>query len=85
MALHRKEFRSFEAAQNLRRDFSSLIDCATDGWVPPEYLEVAKAGNVAMFEGVLHALLTNKEADDDEPIKDEKDLRAIWSLDLPGQ
>jgi hypothetical protein len=53
--------------------------------VPPEHWENAKAINVAMFEGMLQAVLTNKDADDDEPVRDEKDLRAIWPFDLPGQ
>jgi hypothetical protein len=48
-------------------------------------LEVAKAGNKAMFEGMLQAVLTNKDVDDDEPIRDEKDLRGIWPFDLPRQ
>lgn len=34
LALHAKEYRFFEAAQNLKRDLSSLLDSASDGWVP---------------------------------------------------
>jgi hypothetical protein len=37
-----------------------------------------------MFEGMLQAVLTNKDVDDDEPIRDEKD-RGIWPFDLPRQ
>ncbi|KAJ5225025.1 hypothetical protein N7468_006250 [Penicillium chermesinum] len=83
MALHRKEYRCFEAAQNLKRDLSSLLDSASDGWVPPENWEVAKTENKAMFKGMLQAVLTNKDPDDGEPIRDERDLRAIWPFDLP--
>jgi hypothetical protein len=35
-----------------------------------------------MFDGMLQAVLTNENPDDDEPIKDEKDLRAIWPFDI---
>ena len=83
MALHQKEYRYFEAAQNLKRDLSNLLDCATDGWVPPGNWEAAKRGNEAMFEGMLQAVLTNQDPDDDEPIREEKDLREIWPFDVP--
>lgn len=85
MALHRKEYRYFEAAQNLKRDLSSLLDSASDGWVPPENWEAAKTENKAMFKGMLQAVLTNKDPDDDEPIRDERNLRDIWPFDLPGE
>ncbi|KAJ5180838.1 hypothetical protein N7492_004048 [Penicillium capsulatum] len=83
MVLRRKEYRCFEAAQNLKRDLSSLLDVAPDGWVPPEGWEAAKMGNKEMFEGMLEAVLTNKDPDDDEPIRSERDLRNIWPFDLP--
>lgn len=81
--LHRKEYKYFEAAQNLKRALSSLLDTASDGWVPPDDWEAAKAGNKAMFNGMLEAVLTNDNPDDDEPIRDERDLRDIWPFDLP--
>ncbi|PTU17321.1 hypothetical protein P175DRAFT_0446396, partial [Aspergillus ochraceoroseus IBT 24754] len=80
--LHQKEYRRFEAAQNLKRDLSNLLDCASDGWVPPEGWEAAKAENRAMFQGMLQAVLENKDPDDDEPIRNEGDLRDIWPFDL---
>lgn len=83
MSLHRKEHRCFEAAQNLKRDLSGLLDTASDGWVPPDDWEAAKAGNKAMYNGMLEAVLTNDDPDDDEPIRDERDLRDIWPFDLP--
>ncbi|KAJ5426904.1 hypothetical protein N7465_001974 [Penicillium sp. CMV-2018d] len=83
MSLHRKEYKCFEAAQNLKRDLSSLLDTASDGWVPLDDWEAAKAGNKAMFNGMLEAVLTNNDPDDDEPIRDERDLRDIWPFDLP--
>jgi hypothetical protein len=32
---------------------------------------------------MLEAVLTNNDPDEDEPIRDEKDLRDIWPFDLP--
>lgn len=31
-----------------------------------------------MLDRMLQAVLTNNDPDDDEPIRDEKDLRDIW-------
>ncbi|KAJ5124973.1 uncharacterized protein N7515_008798 [Penicillium bovifimosum] len=83
MSLHRKEYIRFEAAQNLKRDLLSLLNTASDGWVPLDDWETAKAGNKATFKEYLEAVLTNGDPDDDEPIRDEKDLRDIWPYDLP--
>ncbi|CDM37777.1 Aminoglycoside phosphotransferase [Penicillium roqueforti FM164] len=85
LAVHRKEYRCFEAAQNLKRDLSNLPDCASDGWVPPEIWEEAKLQNKAMFDGMLQAVLTNEDPNEDEPIRDERDLRDIWPFDLPDE
>lgn len=60
----------------MKRDLSGLLDCASDGWVPSGHWEVAKGGNIAVFEGMLQAVLKGKDMDD-EPVKDEKDLRGI--------
>ncbi len=40
---------------------------------------------MAMFKGMLEAVLENQDPDDDEPIRDEKNLRDIWPFDLPGE
>ncbi|KAJ5235404.1 uncharacterized protein N7469_004572 [Penicillium citrinum] len=83
--LHQKEYKHFEAAQNLKHDLSNLLDTASDGWVPTEDWEAAKAGNRAMFSGMLQAVLENKDPDEDEPIRNEGDLREIWPFDLPEE
>ena len=35
-----------------------------------------------MFNGMLQAVLSNEASDDDEPIRDEEDLKEIWPFDL---
>jgi hypothetical protein len=82
MSLHRKEYKRFEVAQNLKRDFSSLLNTISDGWVPLDDWEATKVGNEAMFNGMLEAVLIDNDPDDDEPIRDEKDVRHIWPFDL---
>jgi hypothetical protein len=51
-------------------------------WVPPEDWEATASAHREMFEGMLQAVLTNENPDDDEPIKDEGDLREIWPFDI---
>lgn len=79
---HLKEYRFFEAAQNLRVDLARLIDADTDGWVPYDKWEEAKASEKQMFSGILQAVLKNEDDDPDEPIRSEADLREIWPFDL---
>lgn len=82
VAIHLKEYKMFEAAQELRYNLSSLLNTATDGWVPVEDWEATKVAHKDMFDGMLHAVLNNEDPDPDEPIRNEADLRAIWPFDI---
>jgi hypothetical protein len=82
LAVHQKEYKTFVAAQNLRRDLSNLLNTASDGWVRPEDWEETASAHREMFDGMLQAVLTNEEPDDDEPIREEGDLREIWPFDV---
>jgi hypothetical protein len=67
VATHQKEYRMFQAAQQLRSDLSGLLNTASDGWVPPEDWEATEAAHREMFDGMLQAVLTNADPDDDDP------------------
>ncbi|GKZ19427.1 hypothetical protein AbraIFM66951_011037 [Aspergillus brasiliensis] len=83
LADHRKQYRLFEAAHNLRYDLAGLLNTATDGWVPVSDWQTTQTAHHEMFDGMLQAVLTNPEADDpDEPVKDEETLRSIWPFDI---
>jgi hypothetical protein len=82
LAAHQKEYKTFEAAHDLRYNLASLLNTASDGWVPPEDWETTESAHRDLFNGMLQAVLTNENPDNDEPIKDEADLRAIWPFDL---
>ncbi|GFF69840.1 hypothetical protein IFM47457_02487 [Aspergillus lentulus] len=84
LAKHEREYRLFEAAQNLRRDLAGLLNTASDGWVPLEAWEATKLTHKELFNGMLQAVLINPDQDDDEPVKDEKTLRSIWPFDIDG-
>jgi len=82
LAAHKKQYKLFETAQNLRSDLSNLLNTASDGWVPPEEWETTELAHKEMFDGMLHAVLTNEDPDDDEPIRNEQDLKMIWPFDI---
>jgi Phosphotransferase enzyme family len=82
VADHQKEYKYFEAAHDLRYNLASLLKTASDGWAPPEDWEATELAHRELFEGMLQAVLSNKNPDDDEPIKDERDLREIWPFDI---
>ncbi|KAL5335577.1 kinase-like domain-containing protein [Aspergillus crustosus] len=80
---HEKEYKLFETAQQLRTDLSGLLDTASDGWVPPDRWKETHAAHKQIFDEMLQAVLSNPNADDDdEPVKDEMTLRAIWPFDI---
>ncbi|PYI04322.1 hypothetical protein BO78DRAFT_320726 [Aspergillus sclerotiicarbonarius CBS 121057] len=82
LATHQKEYKLFEAAQNLRCGLSDLLNTATDGWVPVEDWETTQAAHNELFDGMLQAVLNNPQADPDEPVKDKETLRSIWPFDI---
>lgn len=58
-----------------------LLNTASDGWVPPEKWEATESAHKEIFTGMLQAVLTDPEVDEDEPVKDEETLRSIWPFD----
>jgi hypothetical protein len=82
LANHAKEYKLFEAAQNLRTDLCDLLNAASDGWVLPESWRETQLAHRELFDGMLQAVVSNPDVDDNEPVKDEMTLRAIWPFDL---
>jgi hypothetical protein len=79
---HEREYKLFVAAQELKHDLSSLLNTATDGWVPVENWEATELAQRETFNGMLAAVLTNEDPENEEPVKDEAVLRSIWPFDL---
>lgn len=82
LAIHKKEYRRFVAAQELKSDLSSLLNTSSDGWAPPEDWETVEEAHKELYTGILQAVLSDETPDDDEPIRNEEDLREIWPFDL---
>ncbi|EEA19278.1 hypothetical protein TMatcc_009402 [Talaromyces marneffei ATCC 18224] len=82
LVTHEREYKLFVAAQELKHDLSSLLNTATDGWVPMQNWEATKLAQREIFNGMLAAVLTNKDPEIEEPVKDEAVLRSIWPFDL---
>ncbi|KAF1960178.1 hypothetical protein CC80DRAFT_465850 [Byssothecium circinans] len=81
-AVHLKDYKLFEAAHELRYSLSSLLNTASDGWVPPEHWEATESAHRELFKSLLQEVLGNEHPDDDEPLRDETDVREIWPFDL---
>lgn len=82
IAAHRREYKLFEAAQQLRHSLRHLLNIASDGWVPLEDWERTQSVHREVYEGMLQEVLGNEQPDDDEPIRGEDDLKEIWPFDL---
>ena len=82
VAAHKKDFRLFEASQQLKHALSNLLNTATDGWVPAAEWEAAKLAHKQAYAQMLEVILNNKQPDDDEPLRSEADLREVWPFDL---
>lgn len=82
LAIHQKEYKTFEVAHQLKSSLSSLLNTASDGWVPLEDWESTKLAHTKLFNNMLEIVLTNENPDYDEPIKSERDLRTIWPFDI---
>uniref|UniRef100_A0A093VIL6 Altered inheritance of mitochondria protein 9, mitochondrial n=1 Tax=Talaromyces marneffei PM1 TaxID=1077442 RepID=A0A093VIL6_TALMA len=79
---HEREYKLFVAAQELKHDLWSVLNTATDGWVPIENWEATELAHREIFDSMLTAVLTDKDPRNEEPVKDEAVLRSIWPFDL---
>ena len=82
LVAHGKDYKLFEAAQQLKHTLASLLNSATDGWVPTNEWRATQTAHKEMFHGILREVIETAKTHDDEPIKDEADLREIWPFDL---
>jgi hypothetical protein len=82
LAGHKKEYKLFEAAHQPRHSLSSLLNTASDGWVPREDWGGTESAHREVFEEMLQEVLGNEQPHDGEPIRGEIDLRDIWPFDL---
>ena len=80
LALHQKEFEAFVTAQGLKQKLMSLLDTASDGWVPNHLWETTKAAHRDAFEEVVHSV-GNAEITDDQSMSIEE-LKKIWPFDI---
>ncbi|CAA9963930.1 hypothetical protein PTMSG1_07289 [Pyrenophora teres f. maculata] len=81
MSILQKDYKVSETAQQLKHSLSSLLNTASDGWVPSDDWEGTESAHRELFQGMLQELLRT-EPDDDESIGGEDDLRGIWPFDL---
>ncbi|KAF2762597.1 hypothetical protein EJ05DRAFT_491012 [Pseudovirgaria hyperparasitica] len=83
LARHQQDYKLFEAKQQLKHLLPRLLNTESDGWIPPEQWEATQSAHREAFAGILQEVLATQQPDDDEPIRNEDDLRDIWPFDLP--
>jgi hypothetical protein len=81
-AAHQREYRYFVAAQKLRRQVADYLTISSDGWVPEEAWNAVQLQHQQLYSNVAQAIMSAEDSDDDEPVKSERELKAIWPFDL---
>lgn len=79
---HGKEYEFFKDIRGLEMDLQDSLFVSSDGWVPAENYETAMEMQKDLFRQFLDMLLKGEDADPDDPVMDEEDVRAIWPYDV---
>jgi hypothetical protein len=82
LSAHEIEYRLFVAAQKLRKQVANYLTISSDGWVPREAWNAVQLQHRELYQDVLVCILGAENSDNDEPIRSEEDLNAIWPFDL---
>ncbi|EXJ89547.1 hypothetical protein A1O3_02614 [Capronia epimyces CBS 606.96] len=82
IAAHDSNYKYFIAAQNLREQVVRYLNISPDGWVPSDAWDATKLLYQELYSQARQAILSAEDSDDEEPVKTEDDLRAIWPFDL---
>ncbi|KAJ9660085.1 hypothetical protein H2198_002782 [Neophaeococcomyces mojaviensis] len=82
LRIHAQEYRTLVAAHELKDTLSGLLNSAPDGWVPAAEWEPTLSAHKQFFELMLQKVLEIEDADDDDPLRTEEDVRDLWPFDL---
>lgn len=77
---HRREFRSFCVATDLKLRLTDLLETDSDGWVPIEAWEATEAAHQKLFRELVQTLQKPENIDDEA--MSEEDLKKIWPFDI---
>lgn len=77
ISIHKKHYRHFEAAQKLRKQAANILGVSSEGWVPEEAWERTQLAHEELFRDVLKSIVDAEATDENEPVQNEEDLRAI--------
>jgi hypothetical protein len=83
MLVHQRQYKLFEVAQEIRLIVASILNAATDGWVPSEIWEAANSTHEESYRIMLREVFKNED-DENELIRDEEYLREVWPFDVRG-
>lgn len=80
LAAQRKEYEDFVEARNLNQKLASLLNTASDGWVPTDCWEATKSAHKEAFDIFLQEVREEHARDKDQMSEDK--LRKIWPFDI---
>lgn len=80
LTAQRKEFDDFVEARKLNQTLASLLDTASDGWVPTDCWEATKSAHKEAFDIFLEEV-SEKHPSDTDRLSEER-LRKIWPFDV---
>ncbi|KAF2272072.1 uncharacterized protein EI97DRAFT_496856 [Westerdykella ornata] len=79
---HRKQYKQFETAQELRFTLTNLLNTASDGWVPTKDWDATKEAHKEAYAGLLREVLKVDPTDEEDTLRSEADMRELWPFDL---
>ncbi|KKY19132.1 putative serine threonine protein kinase [Phaeomoniella chlamydospora] len=74
---HRDRYETFETAQKLKHWLVTMLRTSSDGWVPADAWDAARAANKAAFEQWMQSAKESQEMD-------EQQARALWPFEEMG-
>ncbi len=81
LATQQKEYADFVEARKLNQTLASLLNTATDGWVPADCWEATKSAHKEAFDIFLQEVSEKHPSDKEDRLSEER-LRKIWPFDI---
>lgn len=81
-AIHQEHYKFFETTQLVKRMLSRYLGIQHDGWVSSEIWETNESAYMESFKVMVREVLGKENFNEDEPLRNEADVREIWPFEL---
>lgn len=79
---HESDYRYFVTTRKLRKHVADYLTIPSNGWVHKEVWNAIQLRHRELYDDAVLFILSAENSDNDEPVKSEEDLKAIWPFDL---